>query len=410
MSCLIVQVGQCGNQIGLELIKQIHKQNSDNNVFFTTDQTGRKLVNAVLIDMEQKVVSNCLTGKKSDWCYNKNATVISSQGSGNNWANGYNNFGVVLKDEICHAVRLISESLSRVSCVYLIMSCAGGTGSGLGTRVTELICDILPGALIFNQVVLPFSKGEVSVQCYNTALTLAALYKNADSILLTHNDKYQKLCQRLYSSTSHPTSSSFTQLNEAIAVHTAGFIAEGKPLDAVIEHCVPHPGYKLLTCRMMPVIANHCAKFSNNSWDMLGKYGKAMVLQQSLEDEGLIWTNHVNPNVCLSNYVVTRGKGCVERDISEYFSDPMMYHKLTVRALYSHNTTSFTSLDRSLFVLSNSKRNADSLDSIVGDSWVKFNAGAFLYQYEKFGLERTDFVESFCILEKVMEDYKKLKR
>jgi len=405
MSTLIVQIGQCGNQIGLELIKQMFNQNSDHDIFFTTNPSGKKVANAVLIDMEQKVVSNCLTGTKSGWCYNKNACVISSQGSGNNWANGYNNFGVVLKDEICASVRLISEGLGRVSCVYIIMSCAGGTGSGLGTRVTELINDTLPGALIFNQVVLPFSKGEVSVQCYNTALTLAALYRNSDSILLTHNDKYQKLCHRLYSSTS----SSFSQLNQSIALHTAGIIS-GAGLDRVIEHCVPHPGYKLLTCRMVPVIADHCAKFSNTTWDMLGKYSKAMVLQQSLEDEGLVWTNHVNPNVCISNYIVTRGKGCKEGDIEHYYSDSTMYSRGIVRALYSHNNAPFSTLDRSLFVLSNTKRNAESLDNIVQDSWVKFNAGAFLYQYEKFGLEKTDFVESFCILEKVMNDYSQLKQ
>ena len=42
-------------------------------------------------------------------------------------------------------------------------------------------------------------------------------------------------------------------------------------LDQVVEHLVPHPGYKLLTTRMMPVVSDYCREFTNTSWEMLGQ-------------------------------------------------------------------------------------------------------------------------------------------
>lgn len=57
------------------------------------------------------------------------------------------------------------------------MSLAGGTGSGLGTYVTELLRDIYPRAFLINEVVAPFKTGEVILQSYNSLLTMAHLYE-----------------------------------------------------------------------------------------------------------------------------------------------------------------------------------------------------------------------------------------
>lgn len=55
-------------------------------------------------------------------------------------------------------------------------SLAGGTGSGLGAWVTEQIRRDYPHALMMNVVVWPYSKGEVSVQHFNSLLTLSHVY------------------------------------------------------------------------------------------------------------------------------------------------------------------------------------------------------------------------------------------
>lgn len=57
------------------------------------------------------------------------------------------------------------------------MSLAGGTGSGVGTYVTEMLRDLYPKAFIVNEVIAPYQSGEVIVQSYNALLTLAHLYQ-----------------------------------------------------------------------------------------------------------------------------------------------------------------------------------------------------------------------------------------
>ena len=57
------------------------------------------------------------------------------------------------------------------------MSLAGGTGSGVGTYVTEMLRDLYPKAFNINEVIAPYQSGEVIVQSYNALLTLAHLHQ-----------------------------------------------------------------------------------------------------------------------------------------------------------------------------------------------------------------------------------------
>lgn len=77
------------------------------------------------------------------------------------------------------------------------MSLAGGTGSGLGTHVTEMLRDLYSKAFIVNQVVAPYPSGEVIVQNYNSLLTLAHLYQVCTSYAHTGTCSYLA-CELLF--------------------------------------------------------------------------------------------------------------------------------------------------------------------------------------------------------------------
>ena len=47
--------------------------------------------NSVLVDMEPKVVDECLLYENPFWRYNKDLAFTSQAGCGNNWALGYQN-------------------------------------------------------------------------------------------------------------------------------------------------------------------------------------------------------------------------------------------------------------------------------------------------------------------------------
>lgn len=114
---LTVQIGQCGNQLGAALFErladetpsQTHLQRSaffresinhpsDRSVVAASSATAR----AVLIDMEPKVIQQCLqdsatpataatrrSSRRLAWQYERSNTFTKQSGSGNNWAYGY---------------------------------------------------------------------------------------------------------------------------------------------------------------------------------------------------------------------------------------------------------------------------------------------------------------------------------
>lgn len=92
MVYFILQVGQCGNQIGYELIATLfeHLDNAQRRTFFRRDGTAR----ALQIDTENRVIesNNAKCAKnKEQWAYARESAIVdkSKRGSGNNWACGY---------------------------------------------------------------------------------------------------------------------------------------------------------------------------------------------------------------------------------------------------------------------------------------------------------------------------------
>ena len=103
-----------------------------------------------------------------------------------------------------------------VSSFLLLQSLAGGTGSGVGARVSELLRDEFGNrSVIANALVAPYSAGEVSVQLYNSLLTLTHTAQSSDAVLLFQNDQIQSICQ----TRMRLTTPSFHDLNKVIAKH-----------------------------------------------------------------------------------------------------------------------------------------------------------------------------------------------
>jgi len=67
----------------------------------------------------------------------------------------------------------------------VIHSIAGGTGSGLGTRITEACEDEFKSATRLNVAIAPYHFGEVVVQHYNTILSLAKISTSSNGVLVS---------------------------------------------------------------------------------------------------------------------------------------------------------------------------------------------------------------------------------
>ena len=119
------------------------------------------------------------------------------KGSGNNWAHGYCTHGPTSREEVMNLIQTEAEKCDYLGGFLSLLSLAGGTGSGVGAYITQCIRDEYPHAFLMNQVVLPYSMGEVIVQNYNAVMTLSHLYRTVDAIVVMENDHLHKICSQL---------------------------------------------------------------------------------------------------------------------------------------------------------------------------------------------------------------------
>ena len=76
------------------------------------------------------------------------------------------------------------------------MALAGGTGSGLGTKVCEGLREHFGRSMpILVHAVWPYETGEIVTQNYNIILALSKLYQCVDGIVLHSNQVIHNICQ-----------------------------------------------------------------------------------------------------------------------------------------------------------------------------------------------------------------------
>ncbi|ETO62437.1 hypothetical protein, variant 5 [Phytophthora nicotianae P1976] len=390
---LALQVGQCGNQLGRALFDKLAEEEDaaslSDSVFFRSpeDFCNHRSVNtrrarAVLIDMEPKVIQQCykpLNNRKATaaWEYDPKNSFTRQSGSGNNWASGYRTQGTQVETELLDLLQSEAERCDLLKGFLTLQSAAGGTGSGLGTFLTEKLADFYPSTSLLNAVVWPYQSGEVIVQNYNAMLTMASLADVAHGIFMLQNDAANLICQKLLR-IPHP---SFDAMNGVLAAHLASsFLAvddgsacrSGRTLDPLREICerlCQHPAYKLLDIKMVPLMPHRSKKFSTHSWTGIVKHLHQMQVANAASEGGIDW------------------------DIS-----------LTT----DHGRTLNRAYDKTGTLISNSKAMLQTLAITMDKAYDMFSHGAYLHQYERFGVDRDFFQEAFLRIDQITQNYSSL--
>lgn len=146
------QIGQCGNQLGQYIFNTVHENgpqdpysplaiHSGSHPFFRPSEDNQAIARAVLVDTEPKVLDICRQ-RRSPWRYEERNVVRAGQGgAGNNWAHGYGPVSRKSSQVVMESIRREAEKADSLEAFMVVHSVAGGTGSGLGTAVTERLQD-----------------------------------------------------------------------------------------------------------------------------------------------------------------------------------------------------------------------------------------------------------------------------
>ncbi|XP_068834365.1 tubulin delta chain isoform X2 [Capricornis sumatraensis] len=395
MSIVTVQLGQCGNQIGFEVFDALFNdshcprglcskreneayQASCKERFFSEEENGVPLARAVLVDMEPKVINQTLSkaARSGRWKYGQHSCFCQKQGSGNNWAYGYSVHGPRHEESIMNLIRKEVEKCDSLSGFFIIMSIAGGTGSGLGAFVTQNLQDQYSSALKMNQIIWPYGTGEVIVQNYNSILTVSHLYRSSDALLVHENDAVHKICAQLM----NIKQISFCDINQVLA-HQLGSVFQPT-----------YSGEGSFHYRRNPLGIDWQVRPPVSGLPPLGE---------------MSGNREIHFNTSIANLVILRGKDVHSADVGA-FKDPALYTSW-LEPVHAFNVwktqRAFRKYEKSAALVSNSQSLVKPLDMIVGKAWNMFASRAYLHQYTKFGIEEEDFLDSFTLLEQVIASY-----
>ncbi|KAH7460881.1 hypothetical protein KRP22_007558 [Phytophthora ramorum] len=383
---LTLQVGQCGNQLGRALFDKLAAEDvatasAGDSTFFRSSEdscsdrsvvraSNTRRARAVLVDMEPKVIQQCYKTAASTWEYGPKNAFTRQSGSGNNWASGYRTQGTQAESELLDLLQSEAERCDLLKGFLTLQSAAGGTGSGLGSFLTEKLADFYPSSSLLNTVVWPYQSGEVIVQNYNAMLTMASLAEVTHGIFMLQNDAASLICQKLLR-IPHP---SFDAMNEVLATHLASAFLpvdpnfasrSGRtldPLGAICEQLCQHPGFKLLDIKMVPLMPHRSKKFSTHTWTGIMKQLHQMQVANAAFEEGVDWDITLETeqgralNRSIGSLLILRGKQSKQQTDTAAFSDPRMYAPWAVDPFRCYSSTlSFNSYDKTGTLISNSK-------------------------------------------------------
>lgn len=304
----------------------MYPEPSDNkNVFFYESDDGHFVPRALLLDLEPRVLHS-MRNKRYGRIFSDESfwMSVSGGGAGNIWASGYRQ-AEEAQETLFDLLDREVESCGNLEGFFLCHSIAGGTGSGMGSFLLELINDRYPKKISQTFSVFPggpssstadnpggngsdipsnhhnrnhshnhnntYSGGngcgaayipaestgsDVVVQPYNSILTLKRLALHADAVVVLENSSLNRLAVE----TLRLSRPSFSEINfmvaTAIANQTAGMRFPSymnNSLISLLAPLIPTPRTHFLIPSVAPLEANFTTSTHTHTATNPGKSG-----------------------------------------------------------------------------------------------------------------------------------------
>ncbi|KAI3381828.1 hypothetical protein SNEBB_004044 [Seison nebaliae] len=455
---IILQVGQCGNQIGSSFFQKVYDQlkfeKKDRfnfelelfNRFFYRNSKGKIIARAVAIDTEGKVIDELLNknGPNADWCYDESNCISGIEGSGNNWAYGFNEHLTDEDDdeEVLKLKRICLKEIPNVkklSSNYIlkrlreqmdlcdddeqdkvlitIMSVAGGTGSGLGTRLLNLIHDRHPQLLILPIIVWPFESGEICLQNYNSLFTLTNLYDNiSTSIIAIDNEQIFKQSMQVNKNRQNIPTISMNEMNEMISEQLFGFLAPipNESLSVFISRLsstISTNQHKILSLRSLPYIEENMLDYTTYNWNDLMKRTSQLIIDTSANScAELNWRLKSNDSQQFFHKLITISRSSTNERIDEnlilqHFSTNK-FHSTSIDSIEHFQSFSLSKYEKMITCLINSRQPIVRILSRIRDRASNlFSKNAYVHHYQRYGMEEEDFEWIFDRTNSIINEY-----
>ncbi|XP_014340997.1 tubulin epsilon chain isoform X2 [Latimeria chalumnae] len=147
---------------------------------------------------------------------------------------GHKLYGAQYQEQIVENVRRTAEHCDSLQSFFVIHSMGGGTGSGLGTFVLNLLEDEFPEVCRFITSVYPSAEDDVITSPYNSVLAMKELTEHADCVLPIENQSLVDIVNKINQmANSGKPGASLKQSSSTIASNCGGIKGQEKPFDAM---------------------------------------------------------------------------------------------------------------------------------------------------------------------------------
>lgn len=141
---------------------------------------------ALLIDMECGPLQETMRGPLGS-LFDETQFVMDVYGSGNNFAHGNKAYGPQYREKFEEGLRKNAEQCDSLQTFFVLHSLGGGTGSGVGTYVLEVLEDCYPDVYRFTTSIYPSEDNDVITSPYNSILATNELIEHAHCVLPVDN-------------------------------------------------------------------------------------------------------------------------------------------------------------------------------------------------------------------------------
>ena len=367
-----------------------------------------------MVDSEPKVVDKPFA-KSSSPLYetmSPGLVVKSNNGRGNNWALGYSDKpekDSSLSGSVLELLRKEVEECDYYKGCVLLHSLAGGTGSGLGSKLIENIRDLYPVCFITAVSIFPSDSGDTPLQDYNSCLALNYLQEFADSVIYYENDEIMRyvsvFSQRGSNISTH-------NINECIAFSLSNlffpFRNEDLDYNSLYQDLVPSDHYKFIETKSSPFIIDKqttlprdtqwsalidsCIKnFAKHNEDIthLTICGKAFIRGETV-------MQGVSKNIKQTLFKLNNAFRPVHWVDKDYFKINLISEKAMNSAL---------KIDKIVTLAANKTSVIYPIKKMLTSAKAKFKAGAYLHWYNKYNCEEDQFIQSFNCLDNIVQNY-----
>ena len=367
MTCIGLFIGQCGVSLGIKVLE-------DPPTMFASINGHPHII---LIDTENKVVNKAIENYRSCSHFKR------FTGCGGCFAKGRSVFDKE-KDEI---QKLITKELERSDCCIgfvIVHSVCGGTGSGFGSEITKLLKIEYPAMFTINITITPFQSGENPVQSYNFIHTISVLQEYSDMIIYIDNSAVSQICGKNNRNFTMSTINHCIMQNLNILYQKVCNIPSRFTLWETVKSLTPIPATKFVLT------------------------GSSFNRNQTTNIETC--TRFIKQATCFG-----KEKSITGITMISGLKYPEMLAKLKIKYIKSFNFVEWNPFPEEFWfcktsnvgvnVAMNNSAIRNNLSEMYYTAKDKFDAGAYVHWYEKFGTSPSDFEYAFQSLENINENY-----